>query len=225
MTIHPQGQTGVKPLRHGPDMPGPGVPRPSTARFRDLVALARSFRRNARGAAAVEFALVALPFISLIAAIVQNCLVVWTAQTLDESLQKAVRTLYTGGFQTANGSQTNATNLTKLKESICGTSAARVVQVFSCSNLKLDVFVSPNFAGAASLVPVALNSQTRTWATNFGTRYSCAPPGSIAVVTAAIKYPVFFSFLNVGTPTFSDGSRLIQSTAVFRAEPNDTSSC
>lgn len=220
--------------RHGSDMSErPGSRRSPKGRTRSPAGLtlshtvdrARSFHANVTGATAVEFSLVALPFISLIAAIIQNCLVVWTAQTLDDSLQRATRAMYTGGFQTANSGQTSSASLDKLKANICGTSSAKIVQVFSCSNLKLDVFVSPNFAGAASLVPIALNSSTKNWATNFGTRYACGSPGSIVVVTAAVKYPVFFSFLNVGVPTFSDGSRLIQSTAVFRTEPNDTSSC
>lgn len=185
---------------------------------------AGSFRADATGAAAVEFSLVAIPFISLLAAILQNGLVVWTGQNLDDSLQKATRVIYTGAFQTANSGQTNSTTLlSNLKEKMCGTSTARIVTTFDCNNLKLDVTTSSTFAAAA--VPVALNASTRTWATNFGTRYTCAAPGSVVVVTAAVKYPVAFSFLNVGVPTFSDGSRLIQATAVFRTEPNDTSSC
>lgn len=187
------------------------------------VVLMRRFGQNATGASAVEFSLIAVPFISLIAATVQTGLVVWTSQTLDDSLQKAVRAIYIGSFQAANQGQTSSTVLNNLKAKMCGTSSGRIATVFDCNNLKLDVVLSSTFN--AAVVPVALNPTTRTWATSFGTRYTCASPGSIVVVTAAVKYPVFFSFLNVGVPTFSDGARLLQSTAVFRTEPNDTSSC
>ncbi len=197
--------------------------RSMTLRAGPFADLARSFRANATGATAVEFSLVAFPFISLLAAIIQTGLVVWTGQNLDDSLQRAARAILTGNFQGSNQSQTSTANLAKLKEILCGTTSAKIVQVFDCSNLKLDVATSSTF-GTAS-VPVALDTQTKTWAANFGGRYMCAAPGSIVVVTAAVKYPVFFSFLNVGVPTFSDGARLIQSTAVFRTEPNDTSSC
>lgn len=227
MTTRPNEDPGARlPRRHDPAMYGRGASRECrTGPVRpSRVGLARSFRANAAGAAAVEFSLVAIPFISLLAAILQNGLVVWAGQNLDDSLQKATRVIYTGSFQTANSGQTNSTTLlSKLKEKMCGTSSAKIVTAFDCNNLKLDVTTSSTFAAAA--VPVALNTATKTWATNFGTRYTCAAPGSIVVVTAAVKYPVAFSFLNVGVPTFSDGSRLIQATAVFRTEPSDTSSC
>lgn len=220
---------GVPPRGSRPDMSEWVDPRRSwrlarATRFRvNSVELARRFRANVVGATAVEFSLVALPFISLLAAIIQTGLGIWTAQNLDDALQKATRTILTGSFQGSNVGQTNTTNLTKLQEILCGTSSAKIVQVFNCNNLKLDVATSSTFAAAS--VPVALDSSTKNWTANFGTRYTCAAPGSIVVVTAAVKYPVFFSFLNVGVPTFSDGSRLIQSTAVFRTEPSDTSSC
>lgn len=233
MTAHPQDGPGVASRGPGPDACERGAPhRPPGGRTRPAgtsaplrrIARARAFRRDAKGAAAVEFALVAIPFVSLIAAILQNCLIVWVDQNLDDSLQRAIRVIYTGTFQTTNSGQTNATTLlSRLKEKMCGTGTAKIVTAFDCNNLKLDVTTSSSFAAAA--VPVALNASTKAWATNFGTRYTCAAPGSIVVVTAAVKYPVAFSFLNVGVPTFSDGSRLLQSTAVFRTEPNDTSSC
>jgi len=48
------------------------------------------------------------------------------------------------------------------------------------------------------------------------------------IATAAVKFPVFFGLLNPGLSNFADGSKLLQSTAVFRTEPyssGNASSC
>ncbi|WP_342111540.1 TadE/TadG family type IV pilus assembly protein [Methylobacterium sp. SI9] len=186
----------------------------------------RVFGRLARaedGATAVEFALIALPFLSLLAVILQTSLMVWASRNLDDALQRAGRTIYTGQFQKANTGQTDAsTLLANMKTAICGASASRVPTVFDCSTLKLNVVLSTSFANGT--VPTPLDTKTGDWTKGFGTNYTCAQPGAIVVFTAAAKYRVAFSFLYAGLPGFGDGARLLQSTAVFRTEPYDASS-
>lgn len=175
------------------------------------------------GATAVEFALIALPFLSLLAVIVQTAIMVWTARNLDDALQHAGRTIYTGQFQKTTPQQSDsATLLAAMKTAMCGTNASRVAGLFDCSSLKLNVAVSTTFA--SGVVPTPLDPKTGDWSKGFGTNYNCAHPGDIVVFTAAVKYRLAFSFLYAGIPGFSDGSRLLQSTAVFRTEPYDTSS-
>ncbi len=66
---------------------------------------------DAGGAAAVEFALVSLPFLALCGAIFQVAFQIWATQNFDRTLQNAVRTIFTGQFQQANAGQTDATKL------------------------------------------------------------------------------------------------------------------
>ncbi|KAB1070928.1 TadE/TadG family type IV pilus assembly protein [Methylobacterium planeticum] len=182
-----------------------------------------AFLHDAGGAAAVEFALVCLPFFGLVAAILQICLIMWATQNLEERLQRAVRTIYTGTFQGANANPPDSTTvLNSLRTTMCGATTSRIPTAFDCSAIKLNVVLSNSFA--AGTAPTPLDPKTKDWATGFGSTYSCAKPGAIVVVTAAVKYPVAFGFLNFGAPTFTDGARLLQSTAVFRTEPYDTSS-
>lgn len=185
-----------------------------------LAYLEHRFERSKDGATAVEFALVSAPFFGLLAIILQTSLMFWAARNLDDALQRAGRTIYTGQFQKANPGQVDAQALlAKMKAAMCGTSVATV---FDCSTLKLDIAQSTSFASGST--PTALDPSTKDWREGFGSNYSCAKPGTIVVFTAAVKYRVVFSFMYVGSPGFSDGSRLIQSTAVFRTEPYDTSS-
>ena len=53
--------------------------------------LAYRFIRDKRGATAVEFGLVAIPFFTMFAAIIQISFQVWAAQNLDYAVQKASR--------------------------------------------------------------------------------------------------------------------------------------
>ncbi|MCJ2033187.1 TadE/TadG family type IV pilus assembly protein [Methylobacterium sp. J-068] len=182
----------------------------------------KQVRRDISGASAVEFALMSGPFISIIGAFFQFCLIVWANQNLDEALQRSARTLYTGGFQSSNKSlKDTQALLTLMRNSICGSSQVGAT-VFGCSGLKLDIAVVSNFS--AGNVPKIIDDQTGTWSKDFGGGYACAKPGDIVVLTAAVKYALAFRYLNFGFDSFGDGSSLIVSTVVMRTEPYDTSS-
>ena len=179
------------------------------------------FLRRDSGATAVEFGLVATPFLALLGAIMQTAYMMWAQQNLDFALQGAARSLLTGQFQVAHsGSTDQASLLSALKASMCGSGMSTA---FSCANLKLDVTVASSFATTAP--PQAVDPGTKTWSTVFGTHYSCAPPGAIVIATAATKFPMYFSLLNTGLSRFSDGSALLEATTVFRTEPYGTSAC
>lgn len=184
--------------------------------FRPLV---RRWSSDARGATAVEFGLVCVPFIALLGAIVQLAFTAWAQENLDYTFQEAARTVLTGQFQAGNDQKADgATLLAALHNAMCGASSPNPVTVYSCPGVKLDVRVSGGgFAGVTTAAIV--DPSTRTWAPNFGKTYTCAPPNAIVIATAALDFPVFFGLWNAGLSTFSDGGTLIQSTAVFRTEP------
>ena len=77
--------------------------------------------RRQEGATAVEFGLVALPFLALLGAIIQLAFMMWAQQNLDFALQRAVRSLFTGQFQADNSGTTSSTDLlTSMKAKVCG---------------------------------------------------------------------------------------------------------
>ena len=67
-------------------------PTGSTATVREAL---RRFRRNRRGSAAVEFALVAPVFFALLFAIIETALVFFAAQVLETGTQDSTRLMYT----------------------------------------------------------------------------------------------------------------------------------
>lgn len=197
-------------------MPHPPAPR-RTAPLARLLG-------DAGGATAVEFGLVAVPFLALLGAIIQIAFMTWAQQNLDFTFQKAARTVFTGQLQTANAGSgaTAAAMLTAIRNSMCGpTSTNGATTVYNCAGVKVDLKLGTNFAGTAFSPPV--DPTTKTWATGFGTNYACASPGAIVIATAAVEFPLFFSLWNAGLSSFSDGGVLLQSTAVFRTEPYSVS--
>jgi Flp pilus assembly protein TadG len=182
----------------------------------------RRLAADRRGSAAVEFALVALPFLGLVGAIIQVAFQIWAAQNFDRAVQNGVRTVLTGQFQLANAGKTDApTLLANLRATMCGSASANAVTVFDCQQVRIDVATASTFAGAAPVQP--LDTGTGSWSTSFGTNYACAKPGTIIVVTAAVPIPSFFNLLGLVTRQFTsggdNGSSLLTSTAVLRTEP------
>lgn len=187
-------------------------------------ATAPGLLHDQRGGAAIEFGLVSLPFLSMIAALIQVSFMIWAQQNLDFALQKTVRSLLTGQFQAANSGTTNAaTILAALQANMCTPGGVTMAVVFDCSAVKLDVTIGKSFGALA--LPVPVDPSTKTWATNFGTHYTCASPGAFVITTAAVKFPLFFKLMLATFADFDDGSILLESTAVFRTEPYGTSTC
>lgn len=178
----------------------------------------RSLMRDVRGATAVEFGLVCLPFLALLGGIIQIAFTIWAAQNFDFVFQKTARTLFTGQFQTANSGTTDtATLLAALKTSMCTTGASAAGTLFNCSQVRIDVSLGKDFTTSTPINPI--DPSTRDWSASFGTHYACAAPKAIVIATAAVKFPVYFGLLNAALSNFADGSKLLQSTAVFRTEP------
>lgn len=182
-----------------------GAPRRWAARF----ASARE------GVTAVEFGLIAMPFLCLMAAIVETALAFFAGQILDNAVSNAARQLYTGQFQAARPANASAKEtLATFGEAICKSR----VTLFDCRSVKIDVL---NMTGKTNYTPSSpIDATSRTWRekpTKFGEQYENPGSNDIVLVQAAVEFPVFFSFLNPGT--LANGKRVLQSTVAFRTEP------
>src|ERR1700690_1807777 len=86
---------------------------------------ARRFVRHQDGAAAVEFALVALPFLALLFAILETALVFFAGQTLEAAAANSARLIMTGQAQSAGYAQAD------FKTAVCANLAGGL---FDCTN-------------------------------------------------------------------------------------------
>nr|WP_202130700.1 TadE/TadG family type IV pilus assembly protein [Methylobacterium sp. 2A] len=182
--------------------------------------------RERSGATAVEFGLVALPFLALVGACLENGLVAWEQEILQQAVVEAGRQIYTGTFQTANTGTTDAaTMLSRFRTAICTQpSGTARVTLFNCANVRISVTQAPSYAGATMVSPVTINSNgVSDWNPNFQS-YTCGGASAIMVVQAAVDVPVFFPLLGAATANLPNRRRVLQAATVFKIEPYTTQS-
>jgi Flp pilus assembly protein TadG len=171
------------------------------------------FVRRQDGAAAVEFALVAAPFLALTFAILETAMVFFAGQTLEAATADASRLILTGQAQTQGFSQAD------FKTQVCN----RIYGLFDCANgIYVDVKnYSTSFSSVSTASPVT-NGQLNT--TNMS--YTPGGPGCITVVSLYYKWPIYVSMFNNKLDNLNGGYRLLQATSVFRNEPyGGTNAC
>lgn len=177
---------------------------PAPGRFRRLAA---RFAGAARGAAALEFALLSIPFFALTFGIIEVGLIWFVATTLDAATSRAAREIRTGQLQ-SQGTATPASFKTLIcnQMSWLGSSCA--------SNLSIQVQTFSSFQTVSQPSPIqngAINPNNLV--------FNMGGPGDIVLVQSFYQWTVLAPGLdNIGTP-LSGGKMLLTSTAVFRNEP------
>jgi Flp pilus assembly protein TadG len=174
----------------------------STASLRNVL---RRFRRNRRGSAAVEFALVAPVFFALLFAIIETALMFFAGQVLETITQNSARTIMTGQAQTASYSQSDFK--TKV---VC----PQIPALFTCNNVYIDVQSYPAFSN------VTINSQIDA-SNNFinNMQYSPGLSCDTVVVRLFYQWPLFVTGLGYNIANLAGSQRLLTATAAFRNEP------
>lgn len=169
----------------------------------------RRFVAARRGATAVEFAMVATPFLALMFGVLELGLVFMVSTTLDNATEAAARTIRTGQLQTAGGSANT------FKTAVCNN---MTWLGSSCSGkLTVDVRTFPKFADVSMSNPVT-NGAIDASKTNF------TPGGGedIVVVRAYYEWTLITPMLNAGLANLGGTKRLVYSTVTFRNEPYDS---
>jgi Flp pilus assembly protein TadG len=169
--------------------------------------LFRRFRRNRRGSAMVEFALVAPVFFALLFAIIEVALVFYASQVLETVTQDSARTIMTGQVQTA------ALTKTAFKTNVC----ARISVLFDCANgIYIDVQSYSAFSSVNITPPIDASGNFMSTTMN----YNPGASGDIVVVRVFYQWPLIVTglgFSNVANLT--NNKRLLTATAAFKNEP------
>jgi Flp pilus assembly protein TadG len=165
----------------------------------------RRFARGEEGIAAVEFGIVAAPFLALMFAIMETALVFFASQTLETAVADSARLIMTGQAQSSNFTQA------QFKSAVC----AKILGLFDCANgIQIDVKTYSNFSAISTSKPVDSNGNLLN---NF--TYTPGSPGDIVVVRLMYQWPVYVSLLGFSLNDMAGNKRLIIATAAFRNEP------
>jgi len=162
-------------------------------------------RRDERGATAVEFGLLALPFIGLMLGILETALLYFAGQTLETAVANSARLIRTGQ------AQQQGMTLASFKQTICD----QVGAMFDCSTgLKLDVKTFTTFDSINLPPPIDATGKLMT---TFS--FLMGKGGDIVVVRAFYEWPTFSKLLGLNYSNLANGNHLLSATAAFKNEP------
>jgi Flp pilus assembly protein TadG len=174
----------------------------------------RRFAKGEDGIAAVEFGIVAAPFLAMMFAIIETALVFFANQTLETAVADSARLIMTGQAQSGAFTQQ------QFKDAVC----AKIFGLFDCAGgIQIDV---KTYAGGFSTVSTAnpIDPTTGLLQTaSFG--YQPGNACDIVVVRLMYQWPVYVSLLGFSLADLAGSKRLLMATAAFRNEPFGSSSC
>lgn len=181
---------------------------PSVFRHRLTRAAAR-FARAERGAAAVEFALISIPFMMLLFGIMELAMVLLVATTLETATEHVSRKIRTGEFQSGA-----ATGKTDFKAKVC--EAMTWLSASCASDVFVDVRTFSDFGALAGYKPQP--------GATFSDATTCFSPGKatdIVLVRVYYRWKLFTPGLDKAMENMGGGSgkRLLSSATAFRNEP------
>ena len=185
-------------------MPSPAA---STASINNAL---RRFRRNRRGAVAIEFAFVAPVFFVLLFAIIESAIVFFAGQVLETGTQDSARLMYT--HQAQDSGMTEAA----FKTDLCN----RISTLFDCggpnlANLYVDVKIFPPGSAISITDPIVNGNLTGPFL------YQLPPVGAsnTVVVRVFYKWQLFVTSLGFNFANLTGSKRLLAATAAFHVEP------
>lgn len=162
------------------------------------------FRRDRNGAAAVEFAAIAIPFLAMTFAIIETGIIFFAGQVLETATQDTARLIMTGQAQIGGMSAA------QFKSSLC----VRLTTMFDCNgNVDVDVKSYPSFAAVNLNNPVSGGNYVSASA------YQPGSAGDIVVVRTYYQWPLFVTQLGYNPGNLNGSKRLLVATATFRNEP------
>lgn len=159
------------------------------------------------GAAAIEFGLIAIPFLMLLMGVFELGMLFVASTTLDSATASASRLIRTGQLQ-ASGNNTAA----GFQSTVCA-NMAWLSSTQCASQVLVDVRTFSDFASVSASPPVS-NGALDPTQTEFDPGGAC----SIVLVRVFFPYTLIAPLLQPGIPNLGSSQVLITSSAAFRNE-------
>lgn len=169
----------------------------------------RRFGKARRGSAAVEFALVAMPFFLLTIGLAEVSMMGFAQTTLDLGVSEAARQIRTGR------AQMNGLSHVDIRDQVCDQINNFIV--LECEgNLFIDVDRFDSFidAGNSANDPIQ-NGEFQ----DAGFGYTPGAPSDIVVVRAYYRWKILTPMFEPVFQNVSGGERILVTTMMFRNEP------
>lgn len=166
----------------------------------------KRWKKETAGTTAIEFSLVAIPFITMMLGVVEIALMYTAGSLLEGSTASAARMIRTGQLQVLNPADPEAV----FREALC----ANIKALVNCNNIQIEVVQLPDgFMDAGDYAPQFDEDG------NLITRaFTMGGSSDVVLIRTAYRYPFMTPLL---TPILggASGSRLLMSTVVLETEP------
>jgi Flp pilus assembly protein TadG len=160
-----------------------------------------------RGATAVEFAIISVPFFALLFTLVELGSMFAASTTIEAATASAARQIRTGQLQSGASN-----NPTAFKTMVCN--GMSWISTADCmANMSLDVRTFSSFSAVDVTPPVAGGQIDQTQLT-FNSGASC----DIVLVRAFYPWTLLVPVLEPGLPNLGPNQRLLTTTVAFRNE-------
>ena len=179
----------------------------------------RRWRTDQSGFTAVEFAIVAMPFLMLLFGTLSVCLFYFTNFTLENAVWAASRSIRTGQFQQGSGAYAGMTSPEDRKKAFKQALCAKAPSYIDCE--KVIVQVQSNSGGFGGITqPICATDGKMIDQSK--AEFNAGSASSVVLITACYPWEFggrlpFFALNNM-----KDGSLLLQASVAFRTEPYPT---
>jgi Flp pilus assembly protein TadG len=164
----------------------------------------RQFIKNRQGSTAIEFALLALPFLVLIFAIIELAIMYFVDSGLDAAVHKAVRQVRVGTAKSA------AWDINKFKTAVC----ADLSYSFSCTaNLKVRSTVITDMNSVSKVSGIVGGTLTVTESFDIG------GSGDYVLIQAFLPWDPVMKLYAFAGGRLSDGRYVLGAAELFKNEP------
>jgi Flp pilus assembly protein TadG len=168
------------------------------------------------GATAVEFALIAPPFLATLIAILEVTIFLFAQQVLQNAAVESGRLFMTGQAQnsfTANNDTTTQQQLQQFESDVCPMISA----LFNCDSLMVNVQSYSSISGASAGEPtLTFGSQgqvTNSWSFDPGS------PGELMVVQLIYQWPIVSGPFGYVLSNLGNGYTEMMGVSAFKVEP------
>jgi Flp pilus assembly protein TadG len=173
------------------------------------------YRREVRGAVALEFALLLLPFLMLIFAILEIALLFLMSASLDTSMETAARQIRTGAFESKYSNASDAIRRTEFENLVC----SQVTWLVNDCRTKLTIDIRTLTDWTSSGYQDGPYDPDEDEFDETKTSVAKTEPEKIVLVRAWYRWPLLTPFLSQSVSRLGGGVALLSSTQAFRTEP------
>ena len=166
----------------------------------------QAFAKDRRGAAAVEFAMIAAPFFFLIFGLLEVCLIFIMTTIMENAVSEAARPLRTGEAQGAGMTEAD------FRDAVC----AGLLEILECDGrLSIDVRTAADFGSTPTGSPLDEDGNLD----NDDFMFAAGGANEIVAVRLFYEWELITPALSQPLVNMSCNRHLLQASTVFRNEP------